>query len=50
MSGAIMVAGLTTLVAMSLLFLSLFVSERDGVPRRRQKPESKPGRSDSGEL
>lgn len=51
-SGTMIIAGLTTLVAVSLLFLSLFVSERGGVPRRRgpKVDESKPSKPGSGEL
>lgn len=34
-SGTMIVAGMTTLIAVSLLFLSLFVSERRGPIERR---------------
>jgi hypothetical protein len=35
-SGTMIVAGMTTLIAVSLLFLSMFVSERGGPPKRRR--------------
>ena len=36
-SGTMIIAGLTTLFAVSLLFLSLFVSGRGGLSKRAEK-------------
>jgi hypothetical protein len=44
-SGAMIVAGMTTLIAVSLLFLSLFVSERRGPIERRGGAEGDDAKS-----
>lgn len=44
-SGTMIVAGMTTLIAVSLLFLSMFVSERRGGPKVDEPKPPKDGDS-----
>lgn len=48
-SGTMVIAGLTTLFAVSLLFVSLFVSGRGGLSKRLDAEAGKPGEAPAGE-